>query len=238
MQTTAGSWALLGSIPPRDAHVILRLREAGAIPLGKTNMCEWAGMRSRTYSSGYSPRRGQSRNPYDLSKTAFGSSSGSAIAISSNIVPFALGTETDTSVIGPASICGIVGIKPTVGLTSRSGVIPISENFDTVGVFGRTVRDAAVALGVIAGVDERDGATLRRPDGMEIDYGSCVGRKEGLRGAKFGLPVKGCWEEIHKEIRVVAEKVWAILRDAGAEVIETEFPCAEERIPPGGWWDW
>lgn len=146
MQTTAGSWALLGSKVPKDAFIVSRLRQAGAVILGHTNMGEWASVRSSEYSTGYSPRGGQCRNPYDLSKSPFGSSSGSAVAVSASIVPLAFGTETDSSIIGPASINGVVGIKPTVGLTSRSGVIPISKNLDTVGSFGKFYRASVAPL--------------------------------------------------------------------------------------------
>lgn len=128
MQTTAGSWSLLGSTVSEDAFIVSKLRQAGAIILGKANMSEWASVRSKTYSTGFSPRGGQVRNPFDLHKSPFGSSSGSAVAISANLVPVSLGTETDTSIIGPASANGVVGFKPTVGLTSRRGVIPISHN--------------------------------------------------------------------------------------------------------------
>ncbi|KAI4199562.1 MAG: hypothetical protein LQ350_004515 [Teloschistes chrysophthalmus] len=120
MQTTAGSWALLGSIVPRDAYIVTQLRNAGAIILGHANMSEWASVRSKEYSEGYSPRGGQVRNPFDLSRTPFGSSSGSAVAVSANIVPISFGTETDSSIVGPAQINSVVGIKPTPGLTSRS----------------------------------------------------------------------------------------------------------------------
>jgi amidase len=128
MQTTAGSLALVGSKVPRDAHVVKRLREAGAIIIGHSSMCEWACMKGTANSMGSSARGGQVRNPYNLSMSAWGSSNGSAAAVASSIVPFALGTETDTSIIGPADMTALVGIKPTVGRTSRAGIIPISRN--------------------------------------------------------------------------------------------------------------
>jgi amidase len=140
METTAGSWALVGSIVPRDAHVVARLRDAGAVLFGKATLSEWADMRSNNYSEGYSGRGGQCRSAYNLTTNPGGSSSGSAVAVAANVVAFALGTETDGSVINPAERNAIVGIKPTVGLTSRAGVIPESEHQDTVGAFGRTVR--------------------------------------------------------------------------------------------------
>ena len=156
MQTTAGSWALLGCKVPKDAFIIAQLRKAGAIILGKTNLDEWAGMRGDVYSNGFTARGGQTRNPYILSRSPSGSSSGSAVTVSANIVPVAMGTETDTSIIGPALACGVVGIKPTVGLTSRAGIIPISETQDSIGPYGRTVADAAIAIDCIAAPDPED----------------------------------------------------------------------------------
>src|SRR5213082_496983 len=141
MQTTAGSLALVGSHPPRDAFVVQRLRQAGAVILGKTNLSEWANFRSTASSSGWSGRGGQGRNPYVLDRTPCGSSSGSASAIAANLAAVSLGTETDGSILCPASSNGVVGIKPTVGLTSRAGVVPISHSQDTVGPFARTVAD-------------------------------------------------------------------------------------------------
>jgi amidase len=160
MQTTAGSWALIGSVVPRDAHVVRLLREAGALLLGHATLSEWADMRSNQYSEGYSARGGQARSPYNATLMPGGSSTGSAGAVAANECVFSLGTETDGSVINPAERAGIVGLKPTVGLTSRAGVVPESEHQDTVGAFGRTVADTAVVLGLITGVDKRDSYTL------------------------------------------------------------------------------
>ena len=140
MTTTAGSLALEGSIPPRDAHVARRLREAGAVILGKANMSEWANFRSSRSVSGWSARGGQCRNPYALDRNPCGSSSGSGVAVSANLAPLAVGTETDGSIVCPATNCGIVGIKPTVGLVSRAGIIPISHTQDTAGPMARTRR--------------------------------------------------------------------------------------------------
>ena len=159
MQTTAGSLALLGSRPPRDAFVVDRLRKAGAVILGKTNLSEWANFRSTASSSGWSGRGGQSLNPYVLDRTPCGSSSGSAVAVAANLAAASLGTETDGSILCPASSNSIVGIKPTVGLTSRAGVIPIAHSQDTVGPFGRTVADAVALLGALTSVDPRNPAT-------------------------------------------------------------------------------
>ena len=166
-----------------------------------------------------------------------GSSSGSAVAVSANIVPLSIGTETDTSVIGPASINGIVGIKPTVGLTSRSGVIPISETMDTVGTFGRTVADAVHGLNAIIGADEADTATcspFRPPD---LDYSKYRVLQKDLYGAKFGLPGKKCWDLVPEDQKAIAVKVFEAIKEAGGEVVGTEFPCAEDHIPDSGW-DW
>ncbi|KAF2436222.1 amidase [Tothia fuscella] len=238
MQTTAGSWALLGSVVPRDAHVVSLLRKSGAVIIGHANMSEWSSMKAKSYSTGYSPRRGQTRNAFDLSRTPFGSSGGSAVAVSANIVPISLGTETDTSIIGPAAISGVVGIKPTVCLTSRSGVIPISENFDTVGAFGRNVSDACYALDAIVGVDHRDPFTTTQPKASGKGFASFLSIKTCLTGARFGLPIRGCWDSVPQDIKDTALKVLAAIRKAGAQVIDTNFPCASERIPPGGEWDW
>ena len=159
MGTTAGSLALVGVSVTQDAFVAARLRAAGAILLGKANMSEWANFRSTHSSSGWSARGGQAVNPYSLDRSPCGSSSGSATAVAANLVAVSLGTETDGSILCPASVNGVVGIKPTVGLTSRAGVIPIAHSQDTVGPFARTVADAAAVLTAIAGADPRDPAT-------------------------------------------------------------------------------
>lgn len=167
-----------------------------------------------------------------------GSSSGSAVAVSANIVPLSLGTETDTSIIGPASINGIVGIKPTVGLTSRTGIIPISNSMDTVGSFGRTVADAVHALNVIVGMDERDTMTCSASRPRQQDYAEYLTTKASLEGARFGLPNKRCWELVTEDIRETARKLLEAIHEAGADIIEVDFPCAEDRIPADGNWDW
>lgn len=171
-------------------------------------------------------------------KALVGSSSGSAVAVSSNIVPLSFGTETDTSIIGPASINGIVGFKPTVGFTSRNGVIPISENMDSVGPFGRTVADAVHGLNAIIGIDEKDPFTYSSSRPLEVDCSKWLTTKESLKGAIFGLPDKRCWELVPEDRKTVASKVFEAIRQAGGEVLTTNFPCAEERIPPDGSWDW
>jgi amidase len=156
MLTTAGSLAMVNSRPARDATVVERLRAAGAVVLGKTTLSEWANFRGFQSSSGWSGRGGQCLNPYALDRNPCGSSSGSAAAVSANLAAAALGTETDGSVVCPSATCGVVGIKPTVGLVSRAGVIPIAHSQDTVGTHGRTVADAATLLGVLDGADPRD----------------------------------------------------------------------------------
>ena len=159
MMTTAGSLALEGSIASRDAFVVERLRAAGAVILGKTNLSEWANFRSTKSSSGWSGRGGQTRNPYVLDRNPCGSSSGTGAAIAANLAAIGVGTETDGSIVCPSSVNGLVGIKPTVGLVSRSGIIPISRSQDTAGPMARTVADAALLLSAMVGVDERDPAT-------------------------------------------------------------------------------
>ena len=175
---------------------------------------------------------------YCANMTLDGSSSGSAVAVSANIVPLSFGTETDTSIIGPASINGIVGIKPTVGLTSRNGVIPISHSMDTIGSFGRTVSDAVHGLNAIVGVDERDDMTCSSLRLQRHDYTEYLTTKASLKGAKFGLPNKRCWEFVADDVKETAHKVLKAIQEAGARIVEVDFPCAEERIPANGKWDW
>src|SRR5467141_4277262 len=159
MQTTAGSLALEGNVALRDAFIVERLRAAGAVILAKANLSEWANFRSSRSSSGWSGRGRQCRNPYVLDRTPSGSSSGSAVSVSANLCAVAVGTETDGSIISPANTCGIVGLKPTVGLVSRAGIIPIAHSQDTAGPMARTVADAAVLLGALVGRDPNDTAT-------------------------------------------------------------------------------
>ncbi|MCJ1341071.1 hypothetical protein MMC09_006367 [Bachmanniomyces sp. S44760] len=232
MQTTSGSWALLGSIVPRDAHVVSQLRTAGAILLGKATLSEWADMRSNNYSEGYSGRGGQARSPYNLTVNPGGSSSGSAGAVAANIVTFALGTETDGSVINPAERNALVGIKPTVGLTSRAGVIPESTHQDTVGTFARTVRDAVYALDAIYGVDARDNYTQgqvgQAPTG---GYTQFLTDKNCLQGAVFGLPWQSFWSLADPGQVDQLTQLIQLLKDAGATVINgTELPNYESIV--------
>ena len=189
MQTTAGSLALLGSRPVRDAFIVQRLREAGAVILGKTNLSEWANIRSSHSSSGWSGRGGQTKNPYALDRNPCGSSSGSGAAVGANLCAVAIGTETDGSVVCPASANGLVGIKPTLGLVSRSGVIPIAHSQDTPGPMARTVRDAAILLGALAGVDPRDSVTAEAGGKIAPDYTRFLD-PNGLKGARIGIARK------------------------------------------------
>ncbi len=189
MQTTAGSLALLGSKPVKDSFVAQKLREAGAVILGKTNLSEWANIRSSHSTSGWSGRGGQTKNPYALDRNPCGSSSGSGAAVSANLCALAVGTETDGSVVCPASANGIVGIKPTLGLVSRSGIVPIAHSQDTAGPMARTVRDAAILLGALAGVDPRDSATTANAGKAEKEYTKFLD-PEGLHGARIGVARK------------------------------------------------
>ncbi|MBI2950287.1 MAG: amidase [Verrucomicrobia bacterium] len=186
MMTTAGSLALLGSIAPKDSFVAQKLREAGAVILAKTNLSEWANFRGNRSTSGWSGRGGQTNNPYALDRNPSGSSSGSAAAVSANLCAAAIGTETDGSIMSPSTVCGIVGLKPTVGLVSRSGIIPISHTQDTAGPMTRTVRDAAIVLGALTGVDPRDSATEASRGKAARDYTQFLD-SNGLRGARLGV---------------------------------------------------
>ncbi len=211
MQTTAGSLALLGSRPARDATVAAALRQAGAVILGKANLSEWSNFRAFNSTSGWSARGGQCRNPC-------GSSSGSGAAVSANLAAIALGTETDGSLVCPAHTCGIVGIKPTVGLSSRAGVIPISHTQDTVGPMARTVADAAAVLGALTAADARDPATGVKNRQVHSDYRPFLDA-DGLRGARIGVARKEV-SGYHAATDRIFEEALRALRDAGAEVID------------------
>jgi amidase len=227
METTAGSLALLGLKPPRDAHLVTRLREAGAVILGKTNLSEWANFRGNNSTSGWSGRGGQTRNPYALDRNPSGSSSGSAVAVSANLCVAAIGTETNGSIVSPASACGVVGLKPTVGLVSRSGIIPISASQDTAGPMTRTVRDAAIVLQAIAGRDERDAATAERPTEMGLDFAAAL-KPQALRGARIGL-VRGPFG-FRPWLEPVLAKMVSQLQEAGAEIVDLGEPAALRQL--------
>jgi amidase len=189
MMTTAGSLALVGAQPPKEAFVVKKLREAGAVILGKTNLSEWANIRSSHSTSGWSGRGGLTRNPYALDRNPSGSSSGSAVAVSANFCALALGTETDGSIISPSGVNGIVGIKPTVGLVGGAGIIPIAHSQDTAGPMARTVTDAAILLGVLAGADADDPTTAASRGKAPADYTKFLD-PSGLRGSRIGVARK------------------------------------------------
>jgi amidase len=228
MQTTAGSVTLLGSKPSRDAYVVQRLREAGAVILGKANLSEWANFRGSPSISGWSGRGGLTRNPYRLDHTPWGSSSGSGAAVAANLVSVALGTETAGSISAPASINGVVGLKPSVGLTSRAGVVPIAHSFDTVGPLTRTVSDAAIVLTAIAGVDPRDPATTSA-EGHVADYTEFL-NADGLNGARIGVPMNLLNLQGDAEKEMLFEQTLEIMRARGAEIVEVEMPLLQELI--------
>jgi len=228
MQTTAGSLALLGSPAARDATVVERLRAAGAVVLGKTNLSEWANIRSTHSTSGWSARGGLTRNPYCLDRNASGSSSGSAAAVSANLAAVAIGTETDGSIVSPAAICGIVGLKPTVGLVSRAGIVPISHTQDTAGPMTRTVADAAIVLGAIAGADARDPTTARAR--AERDYTKFLD-PNGARGARIGV-VRSGFHDVIPQVQAVFDGAVEELRRLGAVVVPVEMPHGKELDDP------
>jgi amidase len=221
MRTTAGSLALVDApAPRRDAFVVQRLREAGAVILGKTNLSEWANLRSTRSSSGWSGRGGQTRNPYALDRSTSGSSSGSGAAAAASFCVVAVGTETDGSVVSPSSMNSLVGLKPTVGLLSRSGIIPISHTQDTAGPMTRTVRDAAILLGVMAGSDPRDAATRDADAHREADYTRFLA-KDGLKGARLGV-VKNLLG-LHAHVDAVIQPALEVLKAQGATLVEVEL---------------
>lgn len=225
MHTSAGSLALADWIPPDDAFLVRRLREAGAVILAKANLSEWANFRSSHSSSGWSGRGGQTRNPYVLDRNPCGSSSGSGAAVSANLTPLAIGTETDGSVVCPASACGVVGIKPTVGLVSRDGIIPISHSQDTAGPMCRSVTDAALLLGALAGVDPNDAATAGSRGNVRTDYTAGL-TPDGLRGARLGVARN--FFGFDPAVDAIMEESLRAMREAGAEIIDpTEFSSKE-----------
>ena len=224
MQTTAGSLALVGMKPPRDATLVARLRAAGAVILGKTNLSEWANMRSTRSTSGWSARGGLTLNPYALDRNTSGSSSGSGSSVAASLAAVAVGTETDGSITSPASVAGLVGIKPTVGLVSRAGIIPIAHSQDTAGPMARTVADAAALLGVLAGSDKRDAATLLA-DQKKMDYTQFLDRR-GLQGKRIGV-VRSQLASSSDLVSALVESQLAVLMAQGATLVEAaEVPNA------------
>ena len=229
MQTTAGSLALLGVKPPRDAFVVSRLREAGAIILGKTNLSEWANFRSTRSTSGWSARGGLTRNPYALDRNTSGSSAGSAAAIAASLAAIAVGTETDGSIISPSAINGLVGIKPTLGLVSRNGIVPIAHSQDTAGPMARTVADAAALLSAMAGSDARDEAT-HEAAGRALDYTMFLDA-DGLKGARIGV-VRANFGGRNDLVSAVVEDALKVLKAQGAILIDpVELPNAGKYGP-------
>jgi amidase len=217
MSTTAGSLALLDSKPARDAFIVQRLRAAGALILGKTNLSEWANYRSKRSSSGWSGRGGQTKNPYALDRNPCGSSSGSGTAIAADLALVAVGTETDGSITCPASVSALVGIKPTVGLVSRSGIIPISASQDTAGPMARTVADAAALLTVLAGYDPDDPATAPLRELPPPDYSRFLDAAS-LKGARIG--VMRHFAGFHEEVDALLERALTVLREHGAVLVD------------------
>ena len=217
MQTTAGSLALAGPPAPRDAFVAAQLRKAGAVILGKTNLSEWANIRSSHSTSGWSGRGGLTRNPYALDRNACGSSSGTGAGVSANLCVAGVGTETDGSVVCPSSSNGLAGMKPTVGLVSRSGIIPISQSQDTAGPMARTVRDVAILLSVMAGVDAQDPATVDNQRRQFPDYTKFLD-PQGLKGARLGVVRKYCG--FNDAVDRLMDTLLDEMKRAGAEIID------------------
>ena len=217
MMTTAGSLALAGSKPPEDSFLVKQLRKSGAVILGKTNLSEWANIRSSHSTSGWSGRGGLTRNPYALDRNTSGSSSGTAAAVSGNLTAVGIGTETDGSIVSPSSICGIVGIKPTVGLISRTGVIPISHSQDSAGPMARSVSDAATLLGALVGVDTDDKASRASSGKYQTNYTKFLDAN-GLKGARIG--VVRSYFGFHEGVDIVINSAIETIKKCGAVVVD------------------
>lgn len=220
MMTTAGSLALMGNVASRDAHVVKLLRDAGVVLLGKSNLTEWSNFRSYRAVSGWSSRGGQTRNACVLDRNPSGSSAGSAVAVAASLCAVAVGTETNGSIISPASHNGIVGIKPTVGLVSRSGIIPISSSQDTAGPLARTVADAAIMLSVMAGEDKVDESTLKKNGKLRIDYTQYLD-ENGLKGRRIG--VEKAFLKGHEGVVALYKNAIDVMKKSGATIVEVEL---------------
>ncbi|MGI4717408.1 MAG: amidase [Janthinobacterium lividum] len=224
MSTSAGSLALDGVRATRDAHIVALLRQAGAVIIGKTNLSEWANMRSTKSVSGWSGRGGQTKNPYALDRNTSGSSSGSGAAAAAALATLTVGTETDGSIVSPSSSCGIVGIKPTLGLLSRSGIIPIAHSQDTAGPMTRSVADAALMLAAMAGTDADDAAT--RDAGAHIaDYAAAL-RQDGLKGKRIGVARN--FFGSNDAVDAIIEKELDVLRAQGATLVDVKVPNTDK----------
>jgi len=219
MFTTAGSKALAGSIPPDDAWITKRLRNAGALILAKANLSEWANFRGEPSTSGWSGHGGLTKNPYKLDRNTCGSSAGSAAAVSANLCMIAIGTETNGSIVCPSQTCGIVGIKPTVGLVSRDGIIPISYSQDTAGPMARTVADAVICLTAITGLDANDQKTVEAQGKHNIDYSANL-KVDGLKGKKIGVHHVG--KGRHPKVDDIFKRAIRDMKSAGASIIELD----------------
>ncbi len=220
MMTTAGSLALVGNIATKDAFIVQQLRAAGAVLLGKTNLSEWANFRSTRSTSGWSSRGGQTRCPYILDRNPSGSSAGSGAAAAANLCAISIGTETDGSIVSPSSINGLVGVKPTVGLWSRSGIIPISATQDTAGPMTRTVTDAAILLGVLTGVDDADAVTKESKGKSFTDYTTFL-QKDGLKNKRIGIEKRHL--EGHEAIVALYKEAIEVMKKLGATIVEIEL---------------
>ena len=231
MQTTAGALAMEGNIASKDAFIVAQLRAAGAVILGKTNLSEWANFRSSRSSSGWSSRGGQTHNPYVLDRSPCGSSSGSGASVSANLCVIAVGTETDGSIACPASMNGVVGIKPTVGLVSRTGIIPISKTQDTAGPLSRTVRDAAILLNILRGIDPNDPAPtyngLPNPMTQKVDYTKFLD-ENALKGKQIGIE-KSLLKH-HEGIDNLLQKALETMKAKGATIVEVDLLSVSRKI--------
>lgn len=232
MMTTAGALALMGNVASEDSFIARKLREAGAVILGKANLSEWANFRSTRSSSGWSARGGQTRNPNVLDRNPCGSSSGSAAAVSANLCALAIGTETNGSVVCPSSACGVVGIKPTLGLWSRSGIIPLAHSQDTAGPMGRTVRDAAILLGALTGTDPADPATAQSEGNAHTDYTRFLD-PAGLQGMRIGVARN--FFGFHTDTDRIMESALEAMDEAGATLVDPANIDPEEELEGAGY---